>query len=71
MTAELDRWGRELAHLEANHQRMDVAELKARRGAALRATTDLTNHLAEAEPFDGVMFNRAYELALAFDRVGY
>jgi hypothetical protein len=67
----LDDLERELADLEANHKRMPLPELQARRGSALREATALANRLAEAEPFDSEAFNRAYDLALALDRVGY
>jgi hypothetical protein len=76
-TATIESLANELAYLEANHAEMTVAELRARRNAALEAGTALVNKIAEQDRGDSPYamdrdgYDRVYELVLAFDRVGY
>ncbi|OBK22535.1 hypothetical protein [Mycobacterium asiaticum] len=61
----------ELAYLEAHYAELPAAERQQRRGTALHAATTLANTIAEADDFDSAAYYRAYDLVLAFDRVGY
>jgi hypothetical protein len=64
-TATIESLANELAYLEANHAEMTVAELRARRNAAIASAVLLGRRSL------GPSRNRVHELVLAFDRVGY
>ncbi len=74
--AKLDTIAAALAELQATHATLPVAELQTRRSAAMRSAMAIYEATSleldgNFEIADRASFDRAYELVMEIDRVGF